>query len=261
MSSVGRSGSESSRRRKRWRGVSSAAASRATEEPTDQVPQVACVMMDGGRIQVRDRHEQASWKESLVGCCLSMVSEDRPTTPVRRFPRRLSIVSHELSREIKGFSASDETTQALVKIRRRSRRKPRDRGQKRRRRPSDASAADRRSAHVAAFRPHGAKRSWPTDRRPTGAYTRNTSRTTPRFSISRTRSAMCTPRRWPGEAAERMGRLRRWAQWLWEGATDKLIARCKRDRTNSGRRPTATNFRPLRSWPTRWAISKTNARA
>lgn len=27
------------------------------ENPTEQVPQVACVMVDGGRIQVRDRHQ------------------------------------------------------------------------------------------------------------------------------------------------------------------------------------------------------------
>jgi hypothetical protein len=44
------------------------------KSPTEQVPQVACVMMDGGRIQVRDRREephesQGYWKETLVGCC------------------------------------------------------------------------------------------------------------------------------------------------------------------------------------------------
>jgi hypothetical protein len=44
------------------------------KSPTDQVPQVACVQTDGGRIQIRDRHEDASqrdgegyWRESLVG--------------------------------------------------------------------------------------------------------------------------------------------------------------------------------------------------
>lgn len=40
------------------------------QSPIDQVPQVACVMMDGGRIQVRDRREAPGdspnhWKESL----------------------------------------------------------------------------------------------------------------------------------------------------------------------------------------------------
>ncbi len=68
------------------------------KSPTDQLPQVVCVMMDGGRIQVRDRHEnepntQGYWKESLVGCCLSMVSKNSCGTPVRPFPRRLSIPS------------------------------------------------------------------------------------------------------------------------------------------------------------------------
>jgi len=62
------------------------------KSPTGQVPQVACVMMDGGRIQVRDRHakEQSAsgyWKESLVGCCLSMVSEEHAEDPCPTIPK------------------------------------------------------------------------------------------------------------------------------------------------------------------------------
>ncbi len=82
--------------------------------PADQVPHVACVQMDGGRIQIRDRHAKPErdeakgyWRESLVGCCLSMVSQEHaqdpsPTIPQTFVdPRRMG----DLSREIKGFSS------------------------------------------------------------------------------------------------------------------------------------------------------------
>lgn len=89
------------------------------KSPTDQVPQVACVMMDGGRIQVRDRHEakrsqKGYWKESLVGCCLSMVSQEHaedpcPTIPTTFVdPQRM----HDLAREIKGISTVTEDADA-----------------------------------------------------------------------------------------------------------------------------------------------------
>ncbi len=92
--------------------------------PTGQAPPVACVEMDGGRIQIRDRkgeHTSADertdssrkgrfWRESKVGCLLSMQSETHaedpcPTIPVVFVdPRRMN----EMSREIKGFSAEAE---------------------------------------------------------------------------------------------------------------------------------------------------------
>jgi len=52
--------------------------------PQEQVPQVACVEMDGGRLQIRNRKpsdEEARrtkkagfWREDKVGCLLSMAS-------------------------------------------------------------------------------------------------------------------------------------------------------------------------------------------
>lgn len=83
--------------------------------PADQVPQVACVMMDGGRIQVRDRHErsrdkQGYWKESLVGCCLSMVSQEHAEDPCPKIPKTFVDPERmrDLAREIKGISAAVE---------------------------------------------------------------------------------------------------------------------------------------------------------
>jgi hypothetical protein len=92
--------------------------------PTDQTPSVACVEMDGGRIQIRDRkaahppddkppdtsRKGRYWRESKVGCLLSMESETHakdpcPTIPVVFVdPRRMN----QISREIKGFSAEAE---------------------------------------------------------------------------------------------------------------------------------------------------------
>jgi hypothetical protein len=68
---------------------------------TDQVPSVACVEMDGGRIQIRDRQGQARaddaaadssrkgrfWCESKVGCLLSMKSETSEEDPIHRVLR------------------------------------------------------------------------------------------------------------------------------------------------------------------------------
>ena len=93
-------------------------------DPSGQAPPVACVEMDGGRIQIRDRNARPTpddepadssrkgrfWRESKVGCLLSMQSETHaedpcPTIPVVFVdPRRIN----EMSREIKGFSAEAE---------------------------------------------------------------------------------------------------------------------------------------------------------
>jgi len=88
--------------------------------PGEQVPRVACVEMDGGRIQIRNRNEEKPpteeqrkgrfWRETKVGCLLSMSSETAavdpcPTIPeVFVDPRRMG----QISREIKGFSAVGE---------------------------------------------------------------------------------------------------------------------------------------------------------
>ena len=85
--------------------------------PTAQVPQVACVQMDGGRIQIRDRHSstadddsQGHWRETLVGCCLSMISDERAVDPCPTIPETFVDPArmNDLSREIKGFSGDAE---------------------------------------------------------------------------------------------------------------------------------------------------------
>lgn len=90
--------------------------------PTCQVPHVACVQMDGGRIQIRQRgaspqkennEAKGYWRESLVGCLLSMTSEEHATDPCPTIPKTFVDPQRmqELSREIKGFSADLKQTE------------------------------------------------------------------------------------------------------------------------------------------------------
>ena len=83
--------------------------------PADQVPQVACVTMDGGRIQIRVRHDASQdedakghWRETLVGCCLSMTSREHAEDPCPTIPQTFVDPARmgELAREIKGFSST-----------------------------------------------------------------------------------------------------------------------------------------------------------
>jgi hypothetical protein len=62
--------------------------------PVDQVPQVACVQMDGGRLQLRNRHEEPAeggepasyWKEMKAGALVSMQSQSQAEDPCPELP-------------------------------------------------------------------------------------------------------------------------------------------------------------------------------
>ena len=88
--------------------------------PGEQVPLVACVEMDGGRLQIRNRQASAEerlqtkkagfWREDKVGCLLSMASAVFEEDPCPQIPETL--VDRErirtISREIKGFCVPGE---------------------------------------------------------------------------------------------------------------------------------------------------------
>jgi hypothetical protein len=84
--------------------------------PGQAAPAVACVQMDGGRLQYRDRAEpernddDTFWREMKVGCLWSMTSEVSATDPCPQLPA--SFVDPErmrnLVREIKGFSGPEQ---------------------------------------------------------------------------------------------------------------------------------------------------------
>jgi hypothetical protein len=92
--------------------------------PREQVPQVACVEMDGGRLQIRNRKPSEEevqrtkragfWREDKVGCLLSMASAVSQKDPCPQIPQ--VFVDRErmrkISREIKGFCVSDEEAPA-----------------------------------------------------------------------------------------------------------------------------------------------------
>ena len=84
--------------------------------PADQpTPAVACVQMDGGRLQLFDRAEpkrnedETFWREMKVGCLWSMTSDVSVEDPCPRLPA--SFVDPERMQrivlEIKGFSGPD----------------------------------------------------------------------------------------------------------------------------------------------------------
>lgn len=206
------------------------------KSPIDQVPQVACVMMDGGRIQVRDRRQtqraaKGYWKESLVGCCLSMVSEERAQDPSPTIPQTFVDRERmdELSREIKGFSAAGEDDADPCE-------EPRDARHARpeilvksvvatrlgkdalgRRLVAEAHRRGFQAARRKAFVADGSATNW-------GLHKKHFSHYTPILDFTH---AVCYV--YAAATAGRGGRAGWddyvcWAEWLWEGATDKLIA-------------------------------------
>jgi hypothetical protein len=88
--------------------------------PQAQVPQVACVEPDGGRLQIRDRKASEEgrcrtkragfWREDKVGCLLSMASEVCEEDPCPQIPESLLDLGRirQIAREIKGFCVPDD---------------------------------------------------------------------------------------------------------------------------------------------------------
>lgn len=206
--------------------------------PVEQTPPVACVQMDGGRIQIRDREPgsddgqaQGHWRETLVGSCLSMTSSEHPADPCPTIPqtfvdeRRM----RELSREIKGFSHGENDSPVAcgdVPEPRPERPQVLVRSVVATRCGMDAfgkrlvAVAHARGFHAAgrkAFVADGGATNW-------SVHKKHFSHYTPVLDFTH---AVCYV-----FAAATAGRLFasgwseycQWAQWLWEGATGKLIA-------------------------------------
>ncbi len=207
------------------------------KSPVDQVPQLACVQMDGGRIQIRDRksaptekQRKGFWRESLVGCCLSMVSEERAEDPCPVIPETFVDPKRmdELSREIKGFSSDSEEPEepreemegdragrpeVLVKSVVATRAGIEVLGQ---RLVAEAHSRGFSAARRKAFVTDGAASNWSVHRKHFSHYT-------PILDFTH---AVCYV-----YAAAMAGRsfvegwpvYRQWAQWLWEGNTKGMI--------------------------------------
>ena len=208
--------------------------------PTCQTPQVACVQMDGGRIQIRQRDASCGendakakghWRESLVGCLLRMTSEEHAEDPCPLIPKTFVDPKRmaALGREIKGFSADSEDAEempedspddrperpnALVKSVVATRRGIETFG---RRLISAAYARGFSAAPRKAFVADGSATNWSVHREHFSHYT-------PILDFTH---AICYV--WAAAMAGRSdesgwSEYLQWAQWLWSGATDRLIA-------------------------------------
>lgn len=210
------------------------------QSPTDQVPQVACVMADGGRIQIRsrddsveDKNEESKghWRESLVGCCLSMTSDESQEDPCPTIPKTFvdSQRMGDLSREIKGFCGRPETVEES------SDQSPDDRvgrpktlvksvvatraGQATfgKRLVAEAHARGFNAAQRKAFVADGAASNWTIHRKHFSHYTPVVDFT---HAICYVYAAALAGRTcyvaWSDYVT--------WAQWLWEGSLDSLLA-------------------------------------
>jgi hypothetical protein len=226
------------------------------KSPTAQVPQVACVMMDGGRIQIRDRGQarrdsSGYWKESLLGCCLSMVSEEQAVDPCPTIPKTFVDPArmHDLSREIKGISPSSLDAAAP------SEEFPDDRqgrpevlvrsvvatraGQDALgpRLVAEAHARGFQAARRKAFVADGSATNWSVHKKYFSHY----------IPILDFTHAICYV-----YTAAMVGRISRaawddyvrWAQWLWEGAVDKVIAAVTVRANELGRPPDGDETSP-----------------
>jgi hypothetical protein len=208
------------------------------QSPVPQVPQVACVQMDGGRIQIRDRQassprstSQGYWRESLVGCCLSMTSEEQVVDPSPIIPATFLDPArmHDLSREIKGFSGDAEAVdgppedspaehegcpQVLVKSVVATRAGVDALGE---RLVAQAHARGFHAARRKAFVADGSATNWSVHRKHFSHYTPVLDFT---HAICYVYAAAMAGR--TGEAA--WSDYSQWAQWLWSGDTGELIA-------------------------------------
>jgi len=86
--------------------------------PVEQVPRVACVQMDGGRFQVREREHASAearadsadseghWREYKAGVLLSMTSDVHAEDPCPELPATFADPGkmRQMAREIKGFT-------------------------------------------------------------------------------------------------------------------------------------------------------------
>jgi hypothetical protein len=98
--------------------------------PVEQVPRVACVQMDGGRFQERERttagtslskphvesdagaREEGFWREYKAGVLLSMVSDRHAADPCPELPATFVDPGkmREIAREIKGFTSESQVS-------------------------------------------------------------------------------------------------------------------------------------------------------
>jgi hypothetical protein len=225
------------------------------ESPVPQVPQVACVQMDGGRFQERERigskpplsqssepdesQDPASpsdgfWCEYKAGVLLSMISEEHAQDPCPDLPATFMDPGkmREIAREIKGFTSEshvsikaeeeagsdfnqrDGRPQVLVKS------VVATSGDVDAFGPLLANAAYERGFHAAprkAFVADGSSTNWSVWRKYFSHYT-------PILDFVHALMYVYAGAMAGRTANEGWCHYREWAQWLWSGDVDRLLA-------------------------------------
>lgn len=209
--------------------------------PADQpAPVVACVQMDGGRLQFFDRaapernEDDTFWREMKVGCLWSMTSKVSAEDPCPLLPD--SFVDPErmrkMVREIKGFSGPDASTDEDEELEeprideRRGRPKPLARSVVASRRPVEefgqllaSEAHQRRFAAAArkAFVADGSESNW-------GVWRKHFSDYEPILDFIHALTYVYAAAMAGQAAKEGWRAYRQWAQWIWSGQVDRVIA-------------------------------------
>lgn len=224
------------------------------QSPVTQVPPVACVQMDGGRFQERERtaspeavfgssakngkpaadsQDDGFWKEYKAGLLMSMTSETHSEDPCPELPATFADPGkmRQIAREIKGF-----TSESAVSVEARG--EPGSDFKKRAGRPEVlvksvvatsgdveafgpllASAAYQRGFHAAkrkAFVADGSATNW-------GVWRKFFSHYTPILDFVHALMYVYAGAMAGRSANEGWSFYRDWAQWLWSGEADRVI--------------------------------------
>lgn len=222
------------------------------ESPREQVPPVACVQMDGGRYQERaripgepsaaetiaaehaDSPDEGFWCEYKAGVLLSMTSAVHAQDPCPELPTTFADPGkmREIAREIKGFTSE---SQVAIKA-------DEEAGPDFKERPGRpetlvksvvassgdalafgpllASAAYERGFHAAArkaFVADGSATNW-------GVWRKHFSHYTPILDFVHALMYVYAAAMAGRDANEGWAHYRDWAQWLWSGEVDRLLA-------------------------------------
>jgi len=225
------------------------------QSPVEQVPRVACVQMDGGRFQVRERVSseqedstdaslepgassagsgEGHWREYKAGVLLSMVSEVGEADPCAELPATFADPGkmRKIAREIKGFTSEsqistkvEEEAEADFK-QRAGRPEPLVKsvvatsGDVEAFGPLLASAAHERGFHAAprkAFVADGSATNWSVWRRYFSHYT-------PILDFVHALMYVYAGAMAGRDAQAGWTAYRDWSQWLWQGQIDRLLA-------------------------------------
>jgi hypothetical protein len=205
------------------------------DQPT---PAVACVQMDGGRLQLFDRAEpqrnedDTFWREMKVGCLWSMTSEVSAEDPCPQLPA--SFVDPErmqrMVREIKGFSGPDASADDAAEEPRiddrRGRPQPLARSVVASRHSVEtfgkllASEAYHRNFQGAArkaFVADGSDANW-------GVWRRHFSHYVPILDFIHALTYIYAAATTDRTLKEGWQAYRAWAQWIWSGQAERVIA-------------------------------------